>query len=88
MKNWQSTLALAALMIGLFGWLATDIRDLRAEVRTDISELRAEVRADINDLRGDLTALRERMARVEALILQSPVAEDAVQPANESIEPS
>ena len=37
MKNWQSTLALAALMIGLFGWLVTDIRELRSEVRADLS---------------------------------------------------
>ena len=66
MKNWQSTLALAALMIGLFGWLVTDIRGLRAEVRADISALR-----------GDVTALRERTARVEALILQNAVADEA-----------
>lgn len=66
MKNWQSTLALAALMIGLFGWLVTDIRGLRSEVRADMSALR-----------GDVTALRERMARMEALILQSAVAEEA-----------
>ena len=77
MKNWQSTLALAALMIGLFGWLVTDIRDLRSEVRSDISALR-----------GDVAALRERMARVEALILQSAVAEEAGPSANESIEQS
>lgn len=72
MKHWQSTLALAALMIGLFGWLVTDIRELRTEMRADISE----VRADIGDLRSDVTALRERMARVEALILQGSVADE------------
>ena len=73
MKNWQSTLALAALMIGLFGWLVTDIRELRSEVRADIGTLRA----DISTLRADVTALRERMARMEALILRSAVAEEA-----------
>lgn len=73
MKNWQSTLALAALMIGLFGWLATDIRDLRSEMRSDI-----------NSLRVDVTALRERMARVEALILQSVAAEEAAENARQS----
>lgn len=73
MKNWQSTLALAALMIGLFGWLVTDIRELRSEVRADIGILRA----DISTLRADVTALRERMARMEALILQSAVAGEA-----------
>ena len=80
MKNWQSTLALAALMIGLFGWLVTDIRDLRSEINV--------VRTEINDLRDDVIELRERMARVEALILQSSVAEEAGLTANESIEQS
>ena len=88
MKHWQSTLALAALMIGLFGWLVTDIRDLRSEVRADIYELRSEVRADINTLRGEVTALRERMTRVEALILQSAIAEEAGPSMHEGIEQS
>lgn len=52
-------------MIGLFGWLVTDIRNLRSEVR-----------ADIGALRGDVTALRERMAGMEALMLQSSASEE------------
>ena len=45
----------------------------RSEVRADIGILRA----DISTLRADVTALRERMARMEALILQSAVAGEA-----------
>ena len=79
MKNWQSTLALAALMVGLFGWLVKDIRGLRSEVRADIGTLRA----DIGTLRGDVTALRERMARMEALILRGATAEEAHAPGDQ-----
>lgn len=91
MKHWQSTLALAALMIGLFGWLVTDIRELRAEVRSDIYEVRgeiSEVRSDINALRDDVTALRERMARTEALILRGVVADESGPSAYEGVEQS
>ena len=48
--NIAGFVALAALIVGLFGWLRTDV---------------ADVKADVKDLRAGMAELRERMARLE-----------------------
>ena len=55
-------LALAALMIGLFAWLRTDISrldrridDLRQEMRQQIGGLRQEMRQEIGGLRQEIS---------------------------------
>ena len=67
-----SSVALAALVIALFGWLRADIGDLRLEVRADIGSLRTEVQADMDGLHesiarldGRIVSLEERMTGVE-----------------------
>lgn len=52
--NLGTSVALAALVIALFGWLRADI----GEVRADIDDLRGEMRADIDKLRGEMDKLR------------------------------
>ena len=72
-------LALAALMIGLFAWLKTDISrldkridDLPQEMQHEIGGLRQEMRQAINELRvemdGRLRAVEHSQARLEGLL--------------------
>jgi ubiquinone biosynthesis protein UbiJ len=51
--EWGTTLGLAALMIGLFGWLRADVR---------------AVRRDLDRLNSRVGALGERMAHLEGLL--------------------
>ena len=53
MTEWTTTLALAALMIGLFGWLRADVR---------------AVRGDLDELNTRVSSLGERMAHLEGLL--------------------
>ncbi len=72
-------LALAALMIGLFAWLRTDISrldkridGLRQEMQQEIGALRQEMRQEIGALRaemdGRLRAVEHGQARLEGLL--------------------
>ena len=68
-----TSIALAALVIALFGWLRADIGDLRREVRADIGALRTGVQADMDGLRqsiarldGRIVSLEDRMTGVES----------------------
>ena len=61
MTEWTTTLALAALMVGLFGWLRADVR----AVRGDLDELNTRVSSlgeRIAHLQGLLEGLRESIA--------------------------
>ena len=61
MTEWTTTLALAALMVGLFGWLRSDLR----AVRGDLDELKTRVSVlgeRIAYLQGLLEGLRESIA--------------------------
>jgi len=51
--NLGTSIALAALLIGLFGWLRADIRDLRQELRA---------------VENRIVGVENRMARVEGLV--------------------
>ena len=53
MEKHKGTIALALLMVALFGWLKHDISGLRIE---------------ISDLRKDVSILGERVARVEGIV--------------------
>ena len=72
-------LALAALMIGLFAWLRTDISrldkridDLRQEMQQEIGGLRQDMQQAINELRvemdGRLRAVEHSQAKLEGLL--------------------
>ena len=68
-------LAMAALNVGLFGWLRADIAALRdrmagleKELRADMAALRDRMAGLEKELRGDMAALRERMARLEGAL--------------------
>ncbi len=72
-------LALAALMIGLFAWLRTDISrldkridDLRQEMQREIGGLRQDMQQAINELRvemdGRLRAVEHSQAKLEGLL--------------------
>ncbi len=72
-------LALAALMIGLFAWLKTDISrldkridDLRQEMHQEIGGLRGDMQQAINELRvemdGRLRAVEHSQAKLEGLL--------------------
>ena len=61
MTEWTTTLALAALMIGLFGWLRADMRAVRGnldELNTRVSSLGERMA----HLEGQLEGLRESIA--------------------------
>ncbi len=65
-------LAMAALNVGLFGWLRADITALRdrmavleKELRGDMAALRDCMAGLEKELRGDMAALRDRMAGLE-----------------------
>ncbi len=74
--------ALAGLIVGLFGWLRQDSKQtrqeiavLRQEMRKEIGALRQEMRKEIGALRQEVGALRqetgelrERMAHLEGLL--------------------
>ena len=91
--NIAGFVTLAALIVGLFGWLRTDVADVKADVkdlRAGMQDLRAEVKADVKDLRADvkelradMAELRERMARLEGTMdgLRAAVAGERRQPA-------
>lgn len=53
MEKYRGVIALAVLIVGLFGWLKWDIGSLRAE---------------INLLRRDVAGLGERVARIEGAL--------------------
>lgn len=53
MTEWTTTLALAALMVGLFGWLRADMR---------------AVRGNLDELNTRVSSLGERMAHLEGLL--------------------
>ena len=72
-------LAHAALMIGLFAWLKTDISrldkridDLRQEMHQEIGGLRGDMQQAINELRvemdGRLRAVEHSQAKLEGLL--------------------
>ena len=56
MEKYRGVIALAVLIVGLFGWLKWDIRGLRDE---------------INLLRRDVAGLGERVARIEGALFHS-----------------
>ncbi len=71
-----TTIATATLVVGIFLWQLTDLReDMRADsqsIRMEIGSVRAEigsVREEVGTLRGEVAALRERIVRVETLLL-------------------
>lgn len=64
MEKYGGTIALAALIIGAFGWLKVDISGLR----TEVSELRTEMKTEIRRLDEGQAELRERLAHLEGLM--------------------
>ena len=62
MERHRGTIALALLIIGLFGWL-----------KADISGLRNEMRAEIRGLSQRMCALDERVARIECALFRGPL---------------
>lgn len=58
-------LAIAALNIGLFGWLRADLTRIETGLRADMAALRERVAGLETELRTDMTALRDRMAGLE-----------------------
>ncbi|MYE49310.1 MAG: hypothetical protein F4X96_07750 [Gammaproteobacteria bacterium] len=75
----MTTVALAALMIGLFAWLRADGKGTRKELRAEISEQGRTMRGEISEqgrtMRGEISllaqeigGLRERMAHMEGLL--------------------
>ncbi len=70
-----TSIALAALVIALFGWLRADIGDMRADIDDLRGEMRTEFKADMEGLRRSVSRLDDRivgvenrMARVEGLV--------------------
>ena len=72
-------LAMAALDVGLFGWLRSDLTRIETGLRSDLTRIETDLRADIvalrervagleTELRTDMAALRERMARLEGAL--------------------
>ena len=72
-------IGLAALMIGLFAWLRTDISrmgerldkridDLRQELKQDIAALRADMDKRLDALDGRLRAVEHSQAKLEGLL--------------------
>jgi len=57
-------LALAALLIGLFAWLRSDMMKSEERLRGEIAGLRGE----ITETRTEVSQLRERMAHLEGLL--------------------
>ena len=57
-------LGIAALLIGLFAWLRSDIVKSEERLRGEIAGLRGE----ITETRTEVSQLRERMARLEGLL--------------------
>ncbi|MCY3621869.1 MAG: hypothetical protein OXH68_09175 [Gammaproteobacteria bacterium] len=53
----------------LYSQLDTQIGGLRQEFRTEIGGLRKEMKAEIGGLRQDIGSLRERVVRVETLLV-------------------
>ena len=43
-----------ALIIGLFGWLRSDIRNLRQEINKRIDDLKNDVRKSLDDVKTDV----------------------------------
>ena len=43
-----------ALMLGLFGWLRSDIRNLRQDVNKRVDDVKTDVRKSIDDLKTDV----------------------------------
>lgn len=66
--DWMTTVALAALMIGLFAWLRADGKGTRKELRAEISEQGRTMRGEISLLAQEIGGLRERMAHMEGLL--------------------
>ena len=64
-----TSIALAALVIALFGWLRADIDDLRGEMRTDLSALRTEFQADMEGLHRSVSRLDDRIVGLENRIV-------------------
>ena len=61
-------LALAALMIGFFAWLRTDISGLRQEMRQEIGGLRGEIKELRAEMDGRLKAVEHGQAKLEGLL--------------------
>ena len=57
-------IALAALNIGLFAWLRSDVQELRQEVHRHGHQI-GSLRERIAKLAGHLEGLRERMVKLE-----------------------
>ena len=68
-------LGLAALLIGLFAWLRSDMvkseERLRQDMQAQMGALRGEIaglRGEITETRTEVSQLRERMAHLEGLL--------------------
>ena len=72
-------LAIAALNIGLFGWLRSDLTRIETDLRADLTRIETDLRGDMaalrdrvtgpeTELRAGMAALRERMARLEGAL--------------------
>ncbi len=78
MENFKSvTLPLMGIVIAAAALLYTgqanlrqDMAALRTEVRQDMVALRTEVREDMTGLRNELVGLRERVARLEVVVVE------------------
>ena len=70
---WVAAIAAMALILGFIQWHVTGLRnDTRTEfgsIRAEIQNVRTDMRAEISALRGEVSSLGERMARVEALLV-------------------
>ena len=65
MEPHRGTIALALLIIGLFGWLKADISGLRAEIR---------------DLGNRIGQVEQRVARIEGALFRGPAATAELHP--------
>lgn len=68
-------LSIAALLIGLFAWLRSDMvkfeERLRQDMQAQMGTLRGEIsglRGEITEIRAEVSQLRERMAHLEGLL--------------------
>ena len=61
-------LSIAALLIGLFAWLRSDMVKFEERLRQDMQAQMSALRGEITEIRTELSQLRERMAHLEGLL--------------------